>query len=70
MSNVIPFPNNDRLTPEQLLDDARESNLSGLVIMGYESGTNEDYIAVSNLTISDCIYLAELLKKRLMEDRD
>lgn len=68
MSNVIPFP--DAATqPNELLLEAIEDGMRGVAVLGFQDDGDE-YVAISNLTVAQCVYLAELLKKRAMEAHD
>jgi hypothetical protein len=68
MSNVIPFP--DAATqPRELLLEAVEDGMAGVAVLGFQKN-GDDYVAISNLTVAQCVYLAELLKRRAMEAHD
>ena len=58
--NVVKFPD-VVLQPGEMLQEAREEGMRGVIILGFKE-EGDDYLAVSNLTTSECIYLAELLK--------
>ncbi len=71
MAKVIPFSGITKLDmpPDHILDAAKEKGLEGVVIMGFKAD-GEEYFASSYADGGTVLWLAERLKKRLLETPD
>lgn len=70
MSKVIPFTGITRLDlpPDRILDGAK-GKLEGVVVMGWDHEGNE-YFASSYADGGTVLWLAERMKKMLLEAKD
>lgn len=68
MTNVVNLPcvTTHNLSPERVLDAAKQAYLEGVVVLGWEKG-GAPYFASSIADGGDVMWLMELCKKRLLE---
>lgn len=71
MSNILKFPGPTMINSDAgaVLHEAMEADLEGVVIMGYgKDGT--EYLASSYADGGTVVWLAERLKKRVMDNAE